>query len=95
MEEKQQLRATVIGFVQGVGFRYFVLRTAVSLDLTGWVRNTFDGNVEVLAEGRRDVLDQLLIALQRGPSRSQVSNVRSDFLPATGLFEDFQIRSGT
>jgi acylphosphatase len=94
MDENLQLRTTVEGFVQGVGFRYFVLKIAVSLDLTGWVRNTYDGNVEVLAEGRRDILEQLLIALRRGPSRSQVENVRFDFQPATGLFESFQVRSG-
>ena len=55
-----QLHITVRGRVQGVFFRAAMRRLARRLDLTGWVRNCPDGSVEVLAEGRRDVLEQLL-----------------------------------
>ena len=68
MEEKARLHAMVEGSVQGVGFRQFVLMTAINLDLTGWVRNTFEGSVEVVAEGRQDILDTLLFALRQGPA---------------------------
>ena len=48
---------TVNGRVQGVGFRYFVVREAQSLGLAGWVRNLPDGRVEVLASGPPDIVD--------------------------------------
>jgi acylphosphatase len=41
----------VKGRVQGVGFRWFVQREAAEIGLRGWVRNTDDGHVEVLAAG--------------------------------------------
>jgi len=49
--ERYRLHAFVKGRVQGVGFRYFVLQSVEGLDLTGWVRNLYDGLVEVVAEG--------------------------------------------
>ncbi len=55
-----RLHAVVEGHVQGVGFRYFVLTKAQHLNLTGWVRNTAEGNVEVMAEGERVDLDDLI-----------------------------------
>ena len=45
----ERLHATVEGFVQGVGFRHFVMRSAGGLGLTGWTRNRYDGAVEVIA----------------------------------------------
>ncbi len=48
------------GTVQGVGFRYTVERFAVSLKLTGWVRNLSDGRVEILVEGTQDDIEKLL-----------------------------------
>lgn len=93
MEEKARLHAMVEGSVQGVGFRQFVLMTAINLDLTGWVRNTFEGSVEVVAEGRQDILDTLLFALRQGPRHAYVTHVNSQYLPATGEFEGFNVRS--
>jgi acylphosphatase len=93
MDTRSQLHATVEGHVQGVGFRQFVYQTAVGLDLTGWVRNTYDGDVEVLAEGSPAVLDMLLSALHKGPRMAYVTQVHFDFQPATGEFVDFRVRS--
>jgi acylphosphatase len=66
-----RLHAFVEGIVQGVGFRYYVQDQAARLGLKGWVRNRWDGSVEVLAEGSRDNLDHLLNALYRGPRAAQ------------------------
>ena len=87
-----RLHALVEGHVQGVGFRYFVLKNAKSLGLTGWVRNTFRMQVEVIAEGTRPTLEKLEALLSEGPVSAMVTNVRSDWFEATGEFPDFTVR---
>lgn len=89
----QRLNAIVQGRVQGVGFRFFVLRQAVALDLTGWVRNLEGGSaVEVLAEGASSSLRELLAALHEGPDAAYVRDVKVQYSPATGEFRDFHVR---
>jgi acylphosphatase len=92
-ETNARLHALVEGVVQGVGFRMFVQRQAAQLNLTGWVRNTWEGNVEVVAEGKREQLEQLLTALKIGPRSAHVTNVKFVWLPANGEFPDFRVRS--
>ena len=65
----------VRGRVQGVGFRWFVHREAAALSLHGWVRNTEDGHVEVLAAGDPQPLAQLARALRKGSRGSRVDAV--------------------
>jgi acylphosphatase len=69
------LHFLVQGRVQGVGFRWFVQREASELELRGWVRNTEDGNVEVLAAGEAADLDELRSSLRQGPRGSRVDRV--------------------
>jgi acylphosphatase len=90
----RRLVATVHGFVQGVGFRWFVQREAVRLGLSGWVANQSDGSVEVVAEGADADVDQLVVALRRGPVGATVSQVDVRFEPARGGLRDFEIRAG-
>ena len=87
-----RLYATIEGRVQGVGYRAFVEQNAISLKLTGWVRNRWDGSVEVLAEGERRDLEKLLAALYRGPGAAYVSNIQLEWQPATGEFGRFSVR---
>jgi len=91
----ERLEATVRGLVQGVGFRWFVVRRASDLGLTGWTSNQSDGSVRVVAEGRPDVLDQLVRKLHAGPSGAQVESVESARAPRTGEFTSFTIRAGS
>ncbi len=91
----ERLEATVIGAVQGVGFRWFVMQQAGGLELRGWVANRADGAVVCVAEGPRSALEALLTALARGPISAQVDRVIPAWMPATGRFERFQIRSGS
>jgi acylphosphatase len=63
------------GRVQGVGFRWFVQREAAELDLRGWVRNTEEGEVEVVASGTPDVLAELRRSLREGPRGSRVDHL--------------------
>ena len=65
----------VKGRVQGVGFRWFVHREAAALALSGWVRNTEEGHVEVLASGDPELLADLGHALRRGSRGSRVDAV--------------------
>ncbi len=90
--QQQRLNAIVHGRVQGVGFRFFVLRQAVALGLKGWVRNLAEGTVEVLAEGDAASLRELLTALQEGPDAAFVRDVKWHYSAATGEFREFDIR---
>jgi acylphosphatase len=67
----------VKGRVQGVGFRWFVQNEAARIGLRGWVRNTDDGDVEVMAAGTPDQLEDLVLALGRGTRGSRVDNIES------------------
>ncbi len=87
-----RLTATVRGRVQGVGFRYFTLRQARALGVTGWVRNEPDRSVSLEAEGPRASLEALLDALRQGPSAARVTDVDVHWRPATDVFIDFRVQ---
>lgn len=70
-------RYAISGLVQGVCYRSYVCDAAIHLGLTGWVRNTRDGKVEVLARGSARQLEQLLAVLWEGPPMSKVRSVES------------------
>jgi acylphosphatase len=89
-----RLDATVFGRVQGVGFRYFVLRHASGLGLTGWVANQAGGSVRCVAEGPRDQLELLLERIRVGPGSATVERVSEAWMPATGSLGPFGVRSG-
>lgn len=91
--QDQRLHARVIGRVQGVGFRYYVMGAAGDLGLRGWVRNRRDGSVEIVAEGKKEKLFELLRALQRGSRSSVVTEVKEHWLENTGEFHGFSVRS--
>jgi acylphosphatase len=68
-------RFCVSGAVQGVGFRYFVERVAARLGIAGYVKNLFDGRVEVYAIGSAALLDALKTELRHGPRMASVEQV--------------------
>jgi acylphosphatase len=87
-----QYRFIISGRVQGVGYRYSSRNYAQSLDLVGWVKNRVDGKVEMIAEGDKITLEQLLTWLKQGPRFADVTNVEVTLNPATGEFTKFSIR---
>jgi acylphosphatase len=89
-----RLDARVTGTVHGVGFRYFVYREATALGLVGWVANLPDGSVQCVAEGPRDQLEALLGRLHDGPPAALVAGVSAAWMPGTGGFAAFGVRSG-
>lgn len=90
----ERLEATVRGSVQGVGFRWFVVRNGALLGLSGWTSNDLDGTVRVVAEGPVPALDELLARLKRGPSGASVETVDAHRSPAHGNLGPFTIRAG-
>jgi len=94
-EGKSRLHAIVEGHVQGVSFRYFVLEQADRLNLTGWTRNMWNGEVEVVAEGPRQDLEVLLQRLWKGPPMARVDHVNVDWQDYTGEFSGFRVRLTT
>ena len=68
---------TVRGRVQGVGFRYFVLREAQARGVAGWVRNLSDGAVEVLAAGEPALVDAFEGRLWHGPPHARVTEIEA------------------
>lgn len=88
----QEMHAYVRGWVQGVGFRYFVVEKALALGLRGYARNERDGSVEVLAQGPRPALERLLTLLWQGPSAAQVTDVRSTWGHPTEHLSGFHVR---
>ena len=75
------VRFLVRGIVQGVGYRWFVLREAQRLELRGWVSNLPDGTVEVVADGDERALASLEQILARGPRMAHVARVEKTDVP--------------
>ena len=69
------VRFVVRGVVQGVGFRWFVMREALQLKLGGWVSNLADGSVEVVADGPEEAIARIEQALGKGPRGAVVASV--------------------
>ncbi len=87
------MRAIVKGIVQGVGYRYFTVYQAQRIgSITGYVRNLYSGDVEVVAEGEREKLEQLLSQLRKGPMGAHVTDVEVFWEQPTGEFTNFGIR---
>jgi acylphosphatase len=82
----------VRGLVQGVYFRHHTEVEAQKLGLTGWVRNLSDGRVEVLCEGSREGINQLIEWCRIGPAAAHVRGVEILWEGYTGEFESFAVR---
>ncbi len=79
------------GQVQNVGFRSSTRRKALQLGLRGWVRNLYDGRVEVVAEGQEEKVDELIEWCRRGPLTAHVSGVEVIREEPTGEFGTFGV----
>lgn len=85
--------AYVSGLVQGVFYRANTVEAANRIGgLTGWVRNLPDGRVEVVCEGERDRVEELVAWLRSGPPAARVSDVEVVWERATGEFDSFDVR---
>jgi len=66
---------TIVGEVQGVGFRAFIRQKAKRLGLEGWVRNRSDGTVEALVLGAPELVDELIEACGKGPALAKIQEI--------------------
>jgi acylphosphatase len=82
----------VYGRVQGVGFRFYIRNKAISLNITGWVRNLNDGSVEILANGPLNELEQFMHAIKTGNVGSRVDKVEFQWFQSERAIKTFEIR---
>lgn len=87
------IRAHLIieGRVQGVFFRDSTRREAIELGLCGWVKNRFDGSVEVVAEGPKEKVETLIAWCHHGPPIARVTKVHEIKEDYTGEFDSFRV----
>lgn len=88
----KRIHVIVSGRVQGVCFRAFTKRQAVSLGLKGWVRNLTSGDVEAVFEGDEDLIQAMLAWCRKGPPLAKVTSIDAREEPVSGTFTNFQIR---
>jgi acylphosphatase len=86
LQTRESRRFFVSGTVQGVGYRYFAMRTAQRLGLAGYARNLPDGRVEVYAAGIASKLGELRNELERGPQGASVAAVAEEEAPLNPEF---------
>ena len=90
MEIRAHLFAS--GLVQGVGFRYFVYNRAINLDLVGYVKNIFSGEVEIEIEGDRSLIEEFIKEVKVGPRSANVKDLKIEWLNSTKSYRSFEIR---
>ena len=81
----------VTGKVQGVWFRDFVKKNAITLNLNGWVKNNSDGTVSAAIEGKELIINQFIEQIKIGSPLSQVDDVKLIWLPFENKFNSFKI----
>lgn len=86
-----QARIFILGFVQGVGFRQFVKKNARDLKLKGYVQNTSDGRVEVVAQGSKKNVQTLIKICEKGPFFSEVKSIQAEWEEVQDKYSDFEI----
>ena len=87
-----QLNLIVKGRVQGVFYRAFCVEIAKELGLSGWVTNRSDGNVEILAQGQKSVLEKFIEKAQKGPENARVSEIEVRYEALIKKLDGFAVK---
>lgn len=87
-----QYEINISGRVQGVGFRYFVQQKANEMEIKGWVKNTVDGGVIVLAQGIEAELKTFIDFLHIGPTLSRVDRITVNKIHFSTVFDNFSVK---
>jgi acylphosphatase len=89
---ESRAHVVVTGLVQGVGYRYFVYRKAKDYNLKGYVKNLYSDDVEVMLEGKKGVILDLIQELKTGPISAHVTGIKVEWEEGQSEYEDFQIK---
>jgi acylphosphatase len=81
----------VRGRVQGVFFRASTKDRALTLGVTGWVKNCLDGSVEAVFEGKKDLVDKIVNWCRKGPAGARVEQTDVSWEDFTGEFDAFSV----
>jgi acylphosphatase len=81
----------ISGFVQGVGFRQFVKKNALKLNLTGWIRNLSDNRVEAVFCGSKEQIEKIISICRKGPFLSEVKDIEVISEDSKEYFNSFEI----
>lgn len=85
------VKVVVSGFVQGVGYRYFIARCASEFNLKGYARNLYNGDVEIYAEGKKQYLNEFISRAKTGPRLAQVDKASIEWLDFKNKYDNFEI----
>jgi len=92
MSELKRAKIIVNGLVQGVGYRYFVMKHAENLNLNGYTQNLFTGEVLTEVEGEKSIILEFINKLKSGPSKSHVINCFIEWSESKNEFKRFEVR---
>ena len=89
-----EVRAEIVvnGLVQGVGFRYFVMREAQKLGLNGYVKNLYNGEVLTVVEGEKSIVEEMIKRLRIGPIHASVKSCKVDWQEPKNEFTEFEVK---
>ena len=89
-----EVRAEIIvnGLVQGVGYRYFVVREAQKLGLKGFTQNLYTSEVLTVVEGEKATVDELVKKLKVGPIHAAVKSCKVNWQEPKNEFTNFEVR---
>jgi acylphosphatase len=93
--DHEKVRALIIlsGRVQGVAFRYYAREVASRLGVKGWIKNLVSGEVEIVLEGKRKEVEKMIEWCREGPPLAMVESIEINWLPYSGEFNQFQIKT--
>ena len=89
--QKSAVKIIVSGRVQGVGFRYYIAREAERLGIKGYVRNLWNGDVEIYAEGRWEFVEEMIKKAKLGPSHFKVDSCKVEWLDFANKYDNFDV----
>jgi acylphosphatase len=89
-----EVRAEIVvnGLVQGVGYRYFVVREAQTLGLKGFTQNLYTGEVLTVAEGEKAIVEEMINKLRVGPNHASVKSCKVNWQEPKNEFTDFKVK---
>ncbi len=88
-----QYEIKITGKIQGVGFRYFAQLKATEIGITGWVKNSRNGGVLIIAQGNKTDINTFIDYLQIGPTRARVDKISKYKMQLLSKFKEFEIKS--